>query len=546
MEYLLTAEEMAQADRMTSEEIGIPSLVLMERAALGVAGAVRADYPAPHPGLRCAVVAGKGNNGADAAAAGRMLTDAGYEVRFYLVTRDGVMPEADPARRETAMDTQLRIIRSYGLSPQPFRQSDFAAYRPDIILDGLFGTGLSCAVGEPYASAIRLINQMRGENGSRVYSVDIPSGVDGTSGEIMGCAVRADVTVTFAFYKRGHFLYPGCGQCGQLILHEIGITQRSLSRRPGMFTYRTETAQDLLPARDGGGNKGTFGKVLVIAGSKGVSGACTMSAGAVLRTGAGMVKVFTHEDNRIILQETVPEAMCSTWSEEDHLSGAVLPALRRDLSWADVAAIGPGLGRGAAARDLLAAVLDDAAERGAASGAGSSGPSAAAGEASRASDAGKRFGLVIDADAIRLIAQYDLYEKLGAAGRAARVILTPHMAECAALFHMDVSDLKKQRFTLAKEFADRYSCTLCLKDARTLIASPQSDTLYLNTSGNDGLSTAGSGDILTGVAAGCLAQGMDAFCAACAASYLHGCAADRLTEDMSRRCLMATDLLKVL
>lgn len=530
MEYLLTAAEMARADTMTSEEIGIPSLVLMERAALGVAGAVREDYPSPAPGLRCAVVAGKGNNGADAAAAGRMLVDAGFEVRFYLVSGENVplssggLPGSDPPRPVTAMDTQLRILRAYGIRPRPFSQDDFEAYRPDIILDGLFGTGLSRTVREPYASAIRLINRARAEAGSRVYSVDIPSGVDGTTGQIQGAAVRSDVTVTFAFYKRGHFLYPGCDQCGRLILHEIGITKRSLQGEPHMFTYRTETAQELLPARDGGGNKGTFGKVLVIAGSKGVSGACTMSARAVLRAGAGMVKVFTHEDNRVILQETVPEAMCRTWTEDGAFEDS-RTALNADLGWADVAAIGPGLGTGERSRDLLVVVLDYAA-----------GP------------AGKRFGLVIDADAVRLIEKYDLYEKLGAAGCASRVILTPHMAEGAALLRTCVSDLKADRFALSKEFADRYSCTLCLKDARTLIASPESAALYLNTSGNDGLSTAGSGDILTGVAAACLAQGMEAFPAACAASYLHGRAADRLTEggSMSRRSLMATDLLGVL
>ena len=583
MEYLLTAAEMAQADKVTSEEIGIPSLVLMERAALGIAQAVREDFSSPGPRARCAVVAGKGNNGADAVAAGRMLVDAGYEVLFFLVTRDGVLPvigeetrkevsvdfpmrhpasldRADagaswhidagerraaaqgtgevsprPAKApESAMDTQLKIIRAYGLEPRLFTQSDFVEYRPDIILDGLFGTGLSREVGEPFAGAIRLINQARDGIGSRVYSVDIPSGVDGTTGQIMGCAVQADVTVTFAYYKRGHFLYPGCRNCGKVIRREIGITGRSLSSMPGMFTYRGERAEDLLPARSGAGNKGTFGKVLVAAGSKGVSGACTMCAQAVLRTGAGMVKVFTHEDNRVILQETVPEAMCRTYTdaESSDPSGVILEELREDLAWADVAAIGPGLGINEITRDLLVAVLDYAAAGG-----------------SRADDPAadcRRFGLVIDADAIRLIAQYNLYEHLRAAGRAARVILTPHMAECAALFHMSVSALKTQRWERAKEFADLYACTLCLKDARTLIASNDSAQMYLNTSGNDGLSTAGSGDILTGVTAACLAQGMEPFPAACAASYLHGCAAEALTQTIPRRALMATDLIAAL
>ena len=576
MEYLLTADEMSQADRYTSEVIGIPPLVLMERAALGVAAAVRTDVPQPGPKSRIAVVAGKGNNGADAVAAGRILLDAGYEVRFFLVSRQNGAGNADTGQirseggftnfrlqSETAMDTQLRILRAYGRQAVIFTEQEFVAFRPDIILDGLFGTGLAREVAEPYAGAVRLMNQAKEGIGSRIYSVDIPSGIDGTTGRVMGCAVQADVTVTFAFYKRGHFLYPGCTFCGKMILQEIGITRRSLAAEPGMFTYREEKASDLLPQRSPDGNKGTFGKVLVIAGSKGVSGACTMCAQAVLRMGAGMVKVFTHESNRVILQEIVPEAMCSTYGEEAQYDsqavkndaenpavcdssagtgfrGDDLQAMERDLAWADVVAVGPGMGLDEGAARILSAVLDHMTA------VGSSG-----------TGAGRRIGLVIDADAVRLIAQHGLYGRLREASRAAQVILTPHLAECAALLRMDIRQLQAQRMVKAREFADSYSCTLVIKDARTLVVSQSSPKMYLNTSGNDGLSTAGSGDVLTGITASCLAQflageagavpdPLAGFRAGCAACYIHGRAAETITEQMSRRSLCATDLISVL
>ena len=412
---------------------------------------------------------------------------------------------------------------------------------PDAVIDGIFGTGLSRAVSGKAEEAIRIVNCLK-ERGARIYSVDIPSGVSATTGECLGAAVQADVTVTFSFYKRGHFLFPGSDLCGRLIREEIGITKRAFAESgvPEVFTYRKEAPMSLLPKRRADGNKGTFGKILVIAGSRGVSGACTMSAQAALRMGAGMVRVFTHEDNRVILQETIPEAMCSTYSSltkdsSGHagrertssgdtfaeLDSSVEQELLACLSWADAAVIGPGLGRSEGCRQLLAFVLKHA-------------------------DALPR-GLVIDADAIRLLAEGDgLYGELLSAGSRIPVILTPHPAECAALFHKTVSEVLANRFEWLPEFADRFHCTIAGKDARTLVASFGHTERYLNTSGNDGLATAGSGDVLTGIAAACLGFGMEGFAAAKAAVYIHGAAADALEEERSRRSIMATDLIRKL
>ena len=389
------------------------------------------------------------------------------------------------------------------------------------------------------AAAIGVIRDLH-TRGARVYAVDIPSGISASTGEVLGTAVQADVTVTFSFYKRGHFLYPGCSFCGRVLRREIGITERAFTWKnagkgkeafadsfPEVFTYLHEDPMSLLPKRRPDGNKGTFGKILVIAGSRGVSGACTMCAGAALRTGAGMVRVFTHEDNRVILQETLPEAMCSTYPSvpAGGLGAAERDSVREELlsclKWADVAAIGPGMGKSEGCRELLRFVLQHAEET--------------------------LRGLVIDADAIRLIAEWDgLYGELRRAGEKLPVILTPHPAECAALFRKSVAEVQRNRFTWLRLFAERFSCTILGKDARTLVSSAGHRVQYLNTSGNDGLATAGSGDVLTGITAACLASGMEAFPAAVAAAYLHGRLADALAGEESPRSILATDLIRQL
>ena len=235
MEYLLTAAEMAAADRTTSEKIGIPSIVLMERAALAVAKAVQEDFP-DASGTEILVIAGKGNNGADALAAGRILLDAGYGVTFYSLD-DGRDQKADLSG-ESSLDIQRGILEAYGC------RVFFGLPRnehPNAVIDGIFGTGLSRAVSGKAEEAIRTVNCLR-ERGARIYSVDIPSGVSATTGECLGAAVQADVTVTFSFYKRGHFLFPGSDLCGRLIREEIGITKRAFAETgvPEVFTYRQQ------------------------------------------------------------------------------------------------------------------------------------------------------------------------------------------------------------------------------------------------------------------------------------------------------------------
>ncbi len=552
-EYLLTGEEMTKADHYTSEVLQIPSLVLMEKAALAVADRILQDTKGQRRPVQIAVVAGKGNNGADALAAGRLLMDAGYPVSFYTTfEQDAISVNTDSDSQSgegetsvsgsaagtfcgSSLEKQLRILAAYGVRTVYLGEGEASAKRllehknPEILIDGIFGTGLSRAITGRIKEYIHAINQIRSECGTKVYAVDMPSGICAATGKILGAAVWADVTVTFAFYKRGQFFYPGCTYCGEVVCRGIGITDLSLKETPEMFTYRPLEGMQadrqrgkitVLPKRRPDGNKGTFGKVLVIAGSKGVSGACTMCTQAAFRSGAGMVQVITQEDNRVILQETVPEAMCKVYSDEEESS--VYSALQEGLDWADTVIAGPGMGTGKAAGILLKGVL-------------------------QWEKPGIR-GVILDADAIRLLAAKNLYRELSEAGKRFPVVLTPHPGEASLLLQEAATVLKDpgEGNGILQRFAREQHVILMAKDARTRVFSPEGGPVYLNTTGNDGLATAGSGDVLAGITGGLLAQNMTGFAAACNAAYLHGRLAETYAKENAARSMTATDLIRMM
>lgn len=513
--YLLTGSEMAACDRFTSEQIGIPSIVLMERAALSVADEVSARFD---PVRRICVIAGRGNNGADAVCAGRILIDRGYPVTFYILKGHG-----GPIDERSNMYAQLKILDAYHQEVRPFEAEEVLQEPADVVIEGLFGTGLSRDLEGEAARAVGVMNELREKRGVYVVSVDIPSGISSDDGHICGTAVRSDLTVTFAYYKRGHMMYPGNSFCGDIRLHEIGITDRSFLKEPEMFTYMGSTAGELLPERIPSGNKGTFGKVLIIAGNKNVCGAALMCARACAAAGAGMVKVFTREENRVIIQEMMPEAMLTTYTENDE---ELENLLRTDLQWADTVACGPGIGLNGEARRILS-VLAGELESG---------------------EVPHFHVLVLDADALRLIADgHELGQALSVRNREIGCIMTPHLAEFAALAHQSIRECREELTDAVRKVAGQYHCTVNCKDARSLIA-PREDggPLYLNTSGNSGMATAGSGDVLTGMTAAMASVISDPFKAACTAAYLHGKSGDAAASVLGIRSMTATDLIKYL
>jgi NAD(P)H-hydrate epimerase len=285
-----------------------------------------------------------------------------------------------------------------------------------------------------------------------------------------------------------------------------------------MFTLSADELRDMLPPRDSGGNKGTFGKVLVIAGTAGMCGAAVLCARACLRSGAGMVKVFTREENRIILQTALPEAMISTYSAGER--EILREKMTDDLAWADVAVCGPGLGRDRDASFIVRALLDAAA----------------------AEETPVR-GLVLDADALWLVGRHSgLSRLLQKRNSACACIMTPHPGELAALMDCTVGELDQDRSVPGREISALYRAVVCCKDARTAVVVPGREEVFLNVSGNSGMATAGSGDVLAGMAGAFLALGLNADKAAMAAVGLHGAAGDLCAREIGESGMIAGDI----
>ncbi|MDE6984399.1 MAG: NAD(P)H-hydrate dehydratase [Lachnospiraceae bacterium] len=506
MEYVLTAAEMKACDGAAIAEYGIPSLVLMERAALQTAQVIVDRYGSD---VYVGVMAGSGNNGGDGIAVARILQERGIRAEINLVGGSAKLSAETAAQLETAK--KLKIPIHYGVEHTLY----------DVIVDAIFGIGLSRDVEGDYRKAVEAVNASH----AKVVAVDIPSGVNTDDGSIMGCAVKADVTVTFAYRKLGLMLYPGASCAGEVVCAPIGIPRAVTDRkRTGVVTF-TDRKKDLnFPSRSPSGNKGTFGKVLLIAGSRSMGGACLLSALSAYRTGAGMVRVFTASQNREGLLKKLPEAIVDVYRDETDdgetgISQAEAAVLINGMAWADVVAVGPGLSMSGKAKSLLELVLEHCDRP-----------------------------LVVDADALNILAQNPKLLRQFACGHRRNdsdVIFTPHLGEFSRLLQCPVAQLKKDIIGSCKAFTKMYDVSLVCKDARTLVAK-RGKLTYLNASGNDGMATAGSGDVLTGVIAGLLAQGCSGFEAAVMGTYAHGLAGDAARAETSAYYIMAQDIIKAL
>ena len=484
MQILVTGEQMKQLDQATIQTMGIPSLVLMERAALAVFDCLKQHFSLK----KTLVVCGSGNNGADGMAVARLLHLAGYSVDLYLAGNPASFTEEMKIQWQAAENYQVSIVNNC-------RFSEYTT-----IVDALFGVGLSRELSGKYQTLVDAINA----SGVPVLAVDIPSGIHAGTGQVMGTAVRAAETVTFAYRKLGISLYPGTVYAGNVQVKDVGIYGAS----EGIYALDKE-AISWLPARDPGGNKGTFGKVLLIAGSRNMSGAAYFSSKAALVSGAGMVRILTDESNRTILQQQFPEAMLSVYdSSMQHEKLA--DVLKKAMDWADVIAIGPGLSTSKTAEDLLQMVLTFRQSK----------------------------PIVMDADALNLLAKRkDLQSQCDAS-----CILTPHMGEMSRLADCTIGDLKAHPQEAMETLYRQCPCTLIMKDARTWIRTADG-VYYLNLTGNQGMATAGSGDVLCGITAGLLAQGMRPSQAAPFAAWLHGLAGDHASQEKGARSMTASDIL---
>ncbi len=521
MEYVVNASQMKRYDSNTMEYFGVPGLVLMERAALAAAEILKENLPlSTKRPVRILVLCGSGNNGGDGLAMGRLLCQQGYEVDFVMVQQNGKLSEQ--------AGIQLSIIRQYGWRVYSFPDWPTGSY--DGCVDALFGIGLTRPVEGIYAEVLERFAQIKGFR----MALDMPSGIHTDTGAVMGYAVPADVTVTFGFKKRGQLFYPGCLYTGKLVCAPIGITADSfLEQKPETFTLAADGSElfGLLPKRVESGNKGTFGKVLLIAGSPRMGGACRLAAESVLRTGAGMVKVLTAAENRDVLLRALPEAMIVTYTAQDELEAVV----REALPWADVIGIGPGLGTEEAAGRILHTVITESKQP-----------------------------LVLDADALNLLAESPRKSKEQSVGQSGwqplmellagmqkeaqtrrELILTPHLGEFARLCGVKTETVQpvEERCRRAAELVRKLQTQIAVKDARTLVFIADG-TVYINCTGNDGMATAGSGDVLTGMITALLAQGLPAARAASTGVYLHGVAGDQAAKKLGPYAMLAGDLIE--
>lgn len=485
--YLVTAEEMKKYDSNTIDRIGIPGMVLMERAALAALEYILRRWE----GGSALILAGMGNNGGDGLALARLLSEKGWQAEVWCV--------GNQEKATGQWTSQRHILDSYPVKFSSIPEKN----EYTIMVDALFGVGLSREITGGYARAVEEFQRIKGFK----LALDIPSGVDSDTGKIWGTAMKTDATVTFGFMKRGLGLYPGCLQAGEVVTADIGITEKSFfGMEPKTFTFTEEPAK-LLPVRAGDGNKGTFGKILLVAGSVNMAGAAVLAAKASYRMGAGMVKVITPEENRVILQTTVPEALFGTqWELSD------------GLEWADVIVIGPGIGKSQSAANSLRQVLQY----------------------------GKK-PLVIDADGLNLLAENTELQHLLAAQeeKDRRTVLTPHVGELSRLTGVSVKELKQSLLHHGTELARRLHVIVTAKDARTFVCR-ESGSAYVNLCGNSGMATAGSGDVLAGITGVLLAQMDDAFTAAALAVYLHGKAGDKAASMKGERGCMAGDIVEAL
>jgi len=488
MKYLVNSNEMRQYDKNTSEVLKVPSLLLMEQAALGACEEVEKMLRKSDSIL---IACGVGNNGGDGLALARLLFLKGYSVYVLLVGDEYKATEQNEKQREILMSYGVSILREM---PKNTSYS--------MIVDALFGVGLTRPIAGEYKTIIENLNNMPGIK----VALDIPSGVSADNGHVLGIAFCADKTITFAFDKVGLHLWPGNEYTGEIIVKEIGITEHSfLGNRP-MVAACEDVDLKPINIRPSHSNKGTFGRLLVIAGTVNMAGAAILTGKGAYASGCGLVRILTPEENRVIIQTSLPEAILSTYSINDLDEEAV----KSVIAWADAVLIGPGLGTNNVAERILKLVLDYA-----------------------------KVPVVLDADALNILAKNMELLSLP----HPEMIITPHMMEMSRLTGKSIEELQAEFLEAVRAFADTYHVTCVLKDERTATSIPESMT-YLNLSGNAGMATAGSGDVLAGIIGSLMAQGYHSADAAPLAVYLHGVAGDCMVKETGKAGLVAADLVE--
>lgn len=503
---IVSAEEMRNIDRKAENDFAIPSLLLMENAGLRVMEAAE-NILDKIPQSKVVVVAGKGNNGGDGLVVARHLHNSGAKVTVFLLGKPEQMTPDSRINYEilTRMRADLKmLVDDAGLNELMMSVMD-----ADLIIDAMYGISFRGSLNEFDTKVVRILNWSK----KNIIAVDIPSGVEADTGKVKGEAIRATWTVTLALPKMGLLVEPGQNYVGALTVADISIPASLLTSPELKDNLLTEDMiKPGFPPRPSDSHKGTYGHVLVIGGSVGLTGAVILTSSAALAVGAGLVTAAVPESLLHIVEGRVVEVMTAALPETRQKAIALeaLPAIENLLGAVSVCAIGPGLSRYPEAHAVLRFVLE-------------------------------RSGVpvVIDADGLTALSEDINILK----DRQVPIVLTPHPGEMARMLKTSVEDVQARRLEIARSAAMEWGVTVVLKGTRTVIAEPNGE-IYLNLTGNPGMATAGSGDVLTGIIAGLMAQGLRPNVAACMGVYLHGRAGDLSKERFGERGTKAGDLVK--
>ncbi|WP_432665998.1 NAD(P)H-hydrate dehydratase [Wukongibacter baidiensis] len=500
------SDEMKKIDKTAIEKYGIPGVVLMENAGRVVAEEIINEFGIDS---KLTIVCGRGNNGGDGYVLARHLYDKGYDLKvFVLGEKSGIGGDAL---------INYKIINNLGVNIEEIvNDEDLMKLKENIIdypivVDSLFGTGLNNEVGGIPERVINIIN----EYGKHIIAVDIPSGIGGNDGKVYNVAIKANKTITFGLPKCGNLIYPGAEYNGELLIKDIGIPNeiiKNVELNHNLIDLRL--IKNNLPSRRKDTHKGSYGKANVIAGSTGMAGAAILTCKSALRTGLGLLRLYIGESLNYIVKAGIPEAI--TVPLQEMRKGVIginhIEKIIEDTKTANVLTIGPGCGSTAELSEIIKRILIDV-----------------------------DVPIVIDADGLNALSKNIewLSEK------KSKIIITPHLGEMERLTKIPIEEIKNNLIKVAKDFSQKWNVIVVLKGASTIVTSPDGK-VFINVSGNPGMATAGSGDVLTGIITGLVAQGLEPLKAAVTAVYLHGMTGDKVASEKGEYGLLAGDIVEEL
>ena len=500
---------MRACDRFAIRKLNIPGLILMENAGRGVVGVMKSHFGALE-GKSVIIFCGKGNNGGDGFVAGRHLYNEGAKVIIVLLGSSRELPSDASVNyaivknivRTSAGDPELRLFE--WKSKVNFAMLPVA----DFVVDAIFGTGFSGPVRGIYKEAIGWINSSSGKR----ISIDIPSGVDADTGGVTNVAVNACLTVTLGVRKTGLTVGQGMSYAGLVKVADLGISAQNLyPPKQRTFLVGDADVAGILPRRSVFSHKHSVGKIFVLAGSRGLTGAAAMASNSAMIAGAGTVILGTPASVYPILAKKLTEVMVDPLSEsaEGTLGGLSYEKVKKHMGWADLLILGPGLSRHPDTVELVQRIISECDKP-----------------------------MLIDADGLNALSEDRSILKRH---RSKDVVITPHTGELSRLTGIPAEEIEFNRMEIARDSARQFKVTVVAKGAPTVTAS-ENGTVFINPTGNPGMATAGSGDVLAGLIGGLWAQGMERSAAAYAGVYVHGRAGDRAKEKFGEKSMMATDI----